>query len=268
MWIKSFLNHRTQQVILEGAKSEPADILSGVPQGAVLGPLLFLAYINDLPDSIKTSASKLFADNSLLFKVIVCDNDSQRLQEDLTALEKREETWQMSFNPSKCSVIRIAPHKKKKAISTQYYLHGHLLDVVDASKYLGVTITNKLSWDTQVSNTAGKASRTISFLRHSLRECTSQVKDASYKAMVRPILEYPSTVWDPCSKANIQTLEEVQRRAARYVFNNYSTKTPGCVTKMLSDLAWKSLESQENVAGLPCCTKCKTILFTSPHTSI
>eukprot|EP00794_Sanderia_malayensis_P016370 gene16370-18012_t len=142
---------------------------------------------------------------------------------------------------SNCSVICIAPHKKRKAISTQYYLHGHLLDVVDASKYLGVTITNKLSWDTQVSNTAGKASRTISFLRRNLRECTSQVKDASYKAMARPILEYALTVWDPCSKANIQTLEQVQRRAARYVFNDYSTKTPGCVTKMLSDLAWKSL---------------------------
>eukprot|EP00794_Sanderia_malayensis_P021084 gene21084-23141_t len=142
---------------------------------------------------------------------------------------------------SNCSVIRIAPHKKRKAISTQYYLHGHLLDVVDASKYLGVTITNKLSWDTQVSNTAGKASRTISFLRRNLRERTSQVKDASYKAMVRPILEYALTVWDPCSKANIQTLEQVQRRAACYVFDDHSTKTPGCVTKMLSDLAWKSL---------------------------
>ena len=92
--------------------------------GTLLGPLLFLAFINDLPDVIKSSSSKLFADNSAVFKVIQKDHDRQRLREDLTALEKWEETWQMSFNPTKCTVIRITPHCLE-ILETQYTLHGH-----------------------------------------------------------------------------------------------------------------------------------------------
>jgi hypothetical protein len=220
-------------VVLDGAKSETADVLSGVPQGTVLGPLLFLVYINDQPESIKTSSTKLFADDSMLFKAISSDRDRQQLQDDLTALEKWEESWQMSFHPEKCTVIRIAPHRRKTTIPTTYFLHGHQLEVVEASKYLGVTISNTLTWETHINNTASKANRTVGFLRRNLRECTKPVRDASYKTMVRPILEYAATVWDPYTQSSIQTLENVQRRAARYVCNDYHSRTPGCVTNML-----------------------------------
>ena len=143
-WIQSFLSHRTQQFILDYVKSKTADVTSGVPQGTVLGPLLFLCFINDLPASILSSDTKLFADDSLLFKVIENDNNRELLQRDLSALELWEETWQMRFNPTKCVVLRIS-NKKSPTCKTNYQLHGHTLEVVDASKYLGVTLTEALS---------------------------------------------------------------------------------------------------------------------------
>ena len=141
--IESLISHRKQRVILDGVRSKSAEVLSRVPQETVLGPLLFLCFINDLSESIKSSEAKLFADDSLLFRVIKHDNDRALLQKDLSALEHSENTWQMSFNPIKCVVLRIST--KKKVLPTQYELHGHTLEVVDSSKYLGATIKDDLS---------------------------------------------------------------------------------------------------------------------------
>ena len=172
--IRSFLSDRQQEVVLDGATSDTAQVKSGVPQGTVLGPLLFLVFINDLPESIKSAQCNLFADGSLLYKVIENQEDSDLLQLDLTALETWEETWQMSFNPSKCIVLRIALRNKK--IQSEYKLHGHILQTEKASSYLGVTITDNLTWDKHIQNTTNKGNRTLGFIRRNLRECTVPVK--------------------------------------------------------------------------------------------
>ena len=109
-WIQCFLSGRTQQVVVDGEQSAPAPVTSGVPQGTVLGPLLFLAYINDLPQNV-TSTSRLFADDCLVYRVINNTCDSEELQKDLDTLEKWERDWQMSFNPDKCEVIRVTNKK-------------------------------------------------------------------------------------------------------------------------------------------------------------
>ena len=109
-WIESFLRDRKQHVLVEGAKSDEAEVTSGVPQGTVLGPLLFLAFINDLP-SVVDSQARLFADDCLLFRQIDSLHDSNKLQEDLSALEKWESDWQMSFHPQKCTTIRVTRKK-------------------------------------------------------------------------------------------------------------------------------------------------------------
>ena len=102
-WIEAFLGHRKQQVLLDGCRSHQADVISGVPQGTVLGPLLFLAFINDLPESVKASDPRLFADDCLLYKLINCDADAESVQQDLLALEEWERKWQMKFHPEKVS---------------------------------------------------------------------------------------------------------------------------------------------------------------------
>lgn len=240
-WIKSFLQDRQQRVILEGTSSSQAPVLSGVPQGTVLGPLLFLTYINDMPDTVTSSETKLFADDSMLFRSIENKKDSELLQKDLTALEDWENKWQMNFNAKKCIVIRITPLKKDLTVPSTYKLHGHTLDIVDSSKYLGVTMNNNLTWDRHIDNIIGKGNKTLGFIRRNLKDCTKPVKAAAYTSIVRPSLEYASTIWDPTNQNKINAIENVQKRAARFVHNNYADRTPGCVTKMVSSLEWEKL---------------------------
>ena len=114
-WIQVFLTSKSQQVVLEGAHSSLAPALSGIPQGTVLGPLLFVAYINDLPDAVKSSNVRLFTDDSLLYRKIC---NQELLQQDLQYFEGWENTWQMSFNPSKCNTIKFN-QANKRAYSQQ-----------------------------------------------------------------------------------------------------------------------------------------------------
>ena len=248
-WIRSFLENRKQRVVLDGSHSDRSDVLSVVPQGAVLGPLLFLAYINDMPESLRSSDCRLFADDSLLYCVVNKASDCELLQQDLTTLEQWEATWQMSFNPSKCTVIRVSTGRRHKFQST-YTLHGQTLDVVDGSKYLGVTVTDNLSWSKHVSDKAGKAHRFLGFLRRNFKHCSRQVKAATYTSVVRPVLEYAAPVWDPYRQADIKALEQVQRRAARYVYNDYTSRKSRCVTEMVKELGWESLQDRRQISRL------------------
>ena len=129
-------------MLLEGVHSSPANVTSGVPQGTVLGPLLFLTYINDLPSVVQHSSTKLFADDCLLFKNINSRLDQQMLQKDLTSLEEWEKSWQMEFNPSKCTVIQIS---KRTPSPADYILHRETLQTVNNSKYLGITFNNRIT---------------------------------------------------------------------------------------------------------------------------
>ena len=158
-------------------------------------------------------------------------------------LEEWETKWQMKFHPEKCQVIRININKRFERQST-YRLHGHTLEVVDSGKYLGVHLTNGLTWHKHVDATVAKASKTHGFLRRNLSECTTHVKSAAYTSLVRPTLEYSSAVGAPSSTEDINKLEKVQRQATRFVHSNYFDRTPGCVSKVVSDLGWEPLQKR------------------------
>ena len=238
-WIKSFIAYRSQQVVLDWKSSSPAPVTSGVPEGTVLGPLLFLIYINDLP-SRATSSVRLFANDCLLYRVIKGHQDAERLQADLNQFQEWEKDWQMLFNPDKCEHIRIT--NKRNIIQTSYNIHGHTLKETTQAKYLGVTIDNKLSWNSHVNQMMKRANQTTAFLRRNLSRCSKDVKAQCYKSLVRPQLEYAATTWDPYTKTNSAKVEAVQRRAARFCFNDY--RQTSSVSSMMQDLEWEQLQTR------------------------
>ena len=238
-WISSFLLQRSQQVVLDGHQSSPVKVESGVPQGSVLGPCLFLYYINDLPDKLSSSV-RLFADDSIIYLTIENQHQTQQLQEDLDKLEEWASTWMMELNTQKCQVITVS--RKRNKIQHQYSLNNTPLTAVNSSKYLGITITPDLKWNQHINNICQKANNTLAFLRRNLRINSPDLKATAYKALVRPLVEYGTTVWDPATNKCIHQLEMVQRRAARFTLNRYHNTSS--VESMLEELEWPSLKQR------------------------
>ena len=148
-WIKSFLDNRAQSVVVNGCCSQSIPVSSGVPQGSVLGPLLFLVYINDLPKTVQ-SRVRPFADDTAIYLSLTSVKQSRILQNDLLQLQNWEKEWDMEFNPSKCQVIHIT--KLRNPIQTEYFLHNRKLESVSSAKYLGVDISRDLSWDNHINS--------------------------------------------------------------------------------------------------------------------
>ena len=142
--------------MLDGQASDQAPVLSGVPQGSVLGPVLFLIFINDLPDNIRSSV-RFFADDCVLYRNIKTLTDCQILQDDLNSLGQWETDWQMKFNVAKCHSMRVTRHLPSNHIHFNYSLHQQTLEQVQSAKYLGITITDDLEWGQHVVEISSKA---------------------------------------------------------------------------------------------------------------
>jgi len=218
--------------------------------------LLFFIYINDICDSLTPGTKiRLFADDSLLYREIRSPEDISILQKDLDGLQRWESTWKMEFHPGKCQVLRIT--NKKKFIGGNYFIHNMILQEQPSAKYLGVIIDNKLKWKEQYSSVAKKANKMLAFLRRNLNDCPPKVKEECYKTIVRPALEYGSSVWDPHHRTDIDHLEKIQKRAARFVTGNYS-HLPGTTKINMNKLCLKPLEERRAATKL-------SLLFKARH---
>ena len=134
----------------------------------------------------------------------------------------------------KCNMMQLT-NKRINEIEASYTLERTVLENVDSIKYVDVTITNDLKWNTHINNICTEANRTLGFLRRNLFSCPQDVKEAAYKGLVRPVLEYGSSVWDPHTNCLQEELEKVQNRAARFVTRNY-TFEEGSMTGILEQL--------------------------------
>ncbi|MCG8078312.1 MAG: reverse transcriptase family protein, partial [Candidatus Thiodiazotropha taylori] len=246
-WIRAFLGDRSQRVVVAGEESGSAPVTSGVPQGSVLGPILFLIYINDLPDNV-TSQVRLFADDTALYLTLEGAHDSSVLQRDLDKLSVWETDWDMEFNPSKCQVVQVTGSNSKKPIKATYKLHGEVLETVTCAKYLGVDISSNLSWGSHIDRIVNSANKTLGFVRRNVQTKIPGVREAAYNTLVRPQLEYAAAVWDPHHDNRIKQIEKVQRRAARWTVCNYDTRKS--VSTLLETLGWQSLEQRRAEARL------------------
>ena len=209
-WIENYLQGRYQSVMIEGQVSLPLPVTSGVPQGSIIGPLLFVLYINDICD-VCTSFLKLYADDAKLYRNIKSRQDVLSLQNDLNALFLWSKIWRMNFNISKCKFMSIC---RKVKIDFDYSIDNNILSRVTEFNDLGITITTKLSWCENVKNVSSKAHSMVGMIKRSVG---IDVKRQLYLAHVRSILEYCS----PNHDKDIIKIERVQRQASKFLLNNY-----------------------------------------------
>jgi len=168
----------------------------------------------------------------------------------------------MSFNPSKCSTIHIT--RKKKPILTSYTLKNDTLAIDHTASYLGITISSDLSWNNHVAKVVAKGNRSLGFIRRNIRTHSSDTKEKAYQTIVRPTLEYASSVWAPGQKTLKNAVEMVQRRVARYVCGRYARTDS--VSDMLAKLNWDTLEQRRDMSRIMIMLKIIYSLIAIPTT--
>ena len=216
-WIGSFLTGRRQRVCVNGYFSKWAPVTSGIPQGSVLGPLLFVLYINDMPDDMPDdiiSDIYLFADDTKLFNNTKNQANSKILQEDLNKLKAWSDKWLLRFHPEKCKVLDIGIHKRT---SYDYYLGNIKLEHTMDEKDLGVFVDNKLKFDTHIGTKVNKANNILGAIRRGFSYLDKETMLRLYTSLVRPQIEYANPVWSPRFMKDITMVENVQRRATKMI---------------------------------------------------
>ena len=237
-WLASYLSSRTQRVLIDGKMSNFIPVTSGVPQGSILGPLLFLLYINDMP-CVTTSSTALFADDSKCFRNIESIDDCHALQNDLDNLYSWSNEWKMTFNPTKCKVMSVT--RARNPLRFNYKLNNVSLDYVSVFTDLGVTLDFKLDFSNHVQNITSKASRVCGMIKRAIGfNAPTSVKLSLFKTYSRSILETSCQVWSPHFKTSIVKIESVQRSMTKFVLNDFiSSYSARCQTLEILPLSYR-----------------------------
>ena len=250
-WFTSYLTNRFQRVVLSGVESDWVSVTSGVPQGSILGPKLFLMYVNDLPSELKQSKSSLFADDSKLFRRICSIVDCIMLQNDLNLLHVWCSLWKISLNIKKCCSIAFTLKRKNK-INYTYSLGDAQLKNVFIVKDLGVYLSSDMNFSYHVEFITKKANRMLGFIRR----VTKPFKDCDvlcslYKSLVRSGLEYCSSIWSPSQNYLILKIERVQKRVVKWLCYKKRTKYESSQYPALCrSFGMQPLESRRTVSDL------------------
>ena len=200
-WINGFLSNRRQTVKVNGVASKQEVVRSGIPQGSVLGPLLFVIYINDLPEHV-ISQMYLFADDTKLMKKVRTRNDSVLLQNDMDGMQNWSNTWLLNFHPDKCHVLTLGKlHNIKHAHNSR--LGDTELEHVFNEKDLGVVIDSDLSFKDQIAEKIRKANSIVGLIYRSFDHLSPKLLRQLYVTFVRPILEYAQAAWSPVLRLSL-----------------------------------------------------------------
>lgn len=208
-WISSFLSHRSQYVFFNSTASSTADVTSGVPQGSVLGPLLFLLFINDISGNI-TSQIRLYADDCVIYQKITSAEDHEKLNNSFSNFCTWCQTWQMNVNFQKTVCMTFST--RSSAHLFPYSFDGCHLTRKMEYKYLGLHFTHNMSWSKHIDITYNKALKRLGYLQRVLRVAPKETKLLTFKTLVRPLLEYGCVVWNPHKASDIAKLESIQKK--------------------------------------------------------
>ena len=236
-WFQSYLSGRRQRVVLPGSLSEWVYIKAGVPQGSILGPLLFLSYINDIVKNIGSNI-RLFADDTSLF--IIVDNPTTAalcLNSDLEKLSRWAAIWLVTFNPSKNESLLIS-RKINKPIHPPLYMQNVQIQEVSSHKHLGLYLSNDCSWHQHIDYIKQKAWFRIHIMRKLKFKLDRKSLETIYLTFIRPLLEYGDVIWDNCTQYEKNELDKIQNEAARI-----TTGTTKLVSldNLYKEVGWQTL---------------------------
>ena len=239
LWLHDWTKNRRQRVVINGTESTWIDVLSSVVQGSVLGPILFLIYINDLDAEILSADGSIYiskyADDTKLGREIVDDTDSIKLQNGLNKLVQWCQDWGMSLHPDKCVVI----HFGSKNPQNTYYIDGSQVQPADVVRDLGLYVSNNCKPSAHVDKITKKAHGVLFQIRHNIIVRDALTIKALYLSFVRPLLESAAPAWNPHNRADVEAIEKVQKRALRMISNlgnmNYEEKLKTLGIQSLED---------------------------------
>ena len=208
-WFGSYLTNRYQQTTALGETSKPLPVTSGVPQGSILGPLMFLLYENHLSYTVSNSKIATFADDTKIFKTINTISDASDLQNDLSSFEESSTNVNLVLNASKCKVLRVT--RKHNKIIYPYTLNDNIIESTDCERDLGILTSSDLTWSKHVDCQCAKASKTLGYVRRSTFDIKdSAVRRTLYLTLVRSQLCYGSQIWAPQTINLIRSTEKLQ----------------------------------------------------------
>ena len=248
-WLTSYLSDRQQHVVVDGATSNASSVLSGVPQGSVLGPLLFLVYINcvSLVPLSEGSKISMYADNILLSKPINHPDNYDDLQRDIDAIQECICKCHLTLNPSKCKYLIASRRRQPHLPRTRLFIGRDVLELVDSYRYLGVLVTSKLSWADHINHICSKARKLVGMLyRQFYTWADTSTLLRIYLTCIRPHLEYACQLWDPYTDKGTQALESVQKFACKVCLKRWDVD----YESMLQQLELTSLSQRRTFLKL------------------
>ena len=246
-WIADYLRNRQQRVCLNGVVSDWCNILAGVPQGSILGPLLFLIFINDLTEVVRFTQMRLFADDTCLS--IVVDNRDQcgdKINEDLHAIHEWSEQWLVTFSEAKTKSLLIS-NKHDKEQNPPLKMNNVILNEVQSHKHLGVTFNHNLSWTSHIDEVCLKAMKRLDIIQRFKFKLARKDLERFYISFVLPIIEYGDALWDGANHLDTGKLDKVQIRAMRIITGATERSH---IQGLYDDLGWHTLSQRRTIHKL------------------
>ena len=235
-WICSFLSGRRQRVKIGDSFSEWAEVTSGVPQGSVLAPLLFLCYVKDMQEKQHKANVSKFADDTKLFSAIYDSNCTLQLQASLDAISEWCKKWKMPLNLNKSAVLKF--ERVEHAIPA-YTLQGEPLRFVKDERDLGIKMDSMLSFKPHIQDIVAKSLKLYGWMVRTLVTRERDVVLKIYKTIIRPNLEYASSFWNPTAAGQIKLLEKVQRKVTKLILGKNLKYNENLQIQNLPTLKWR-----------------------------